>query len=106
MAGGTIIIGATSSLIMGTTGGVASSLAGVNSDAALESQKLYVMLQMLSRSSEEALVEKISSHLLKHADRIHEERVREELKDKDKRDKKLIKELTAEEKMLRRVVPE
>ena len=106
MAGGTIIIGATSSLIMGTTGGVASSLAGVNSDAALESQKLYVMLQMLSRSSEEALVEKISSHLIKHADRIHEERVREELKDKDKRDKKLIKELTAEEKMLRRVVPE
>jgi len=32
--------------------------------------------------------------------------VREELKDKDIRNKRLIKELTAEEKMLRRVVPE
>ena len=105
MAGGTLIIGATSGVILGTTGGVASSLAGVNSDVALESQKLYVMLRMLKRSFEVDLVNRISEHLSDSADRILLTRTREESKDKDKRDKKLIQNLAAEEKMLRAVIP-
>lgn len=105
MAGGTIIIGATSGVVLGTTGGIASSLAGVNSDVSIESQKLYVMLQLLNRSHEESLVRRISKHLTNHADEIREKRSREESKAKENQDKKLIKNLAAEEKMLRAVIP-
>jgi hypothetical protein len=104
MAGGTIIIGATSGLVAGTTGGIASGLAGINTDASIESQKLYVMLQMLNRAYETQLVLDISAHLNRHAENLQSKRLIEEKKDKEIRNKELIKNLAKEEKMLRAVI--
>ena len=103
MAGGSIIIGSTLGLITGTGAGIATNLAGVNADATIESKKLYVMLQMLGRSFEKDLVLKISTHLLKNADQNKNKRIFEEAKEKEQRDKHLIKRLAAEEKMLRAI---
>ena len=105
MFGGTIIIGVTSGLAVGATGGITQALASSGADGKLESRKLYVMLRLLNDSGEKVLVERVSNFRRQQADLLKDQRINEESKSKEIKDKKLIKRLESEEKMMRAVIP-